>query len=293
MIRFPDSDLLAKLAGRLGLPVAVIVRDLARYVEILNLRDKDFFDPKHSVLGGGMAMRTYGSQRVTVYDADLTTTTITSRDHLRDLLAYEDRDIEIFPAPLVPTADSGKVWKSDPVRFEPYALTLPLADSRPPSERELHDAYLTALIRKIHAGSGGTYGSPSVHAELDDEHGIGVGEKRVVRMMRKAGLKGARGRRRRPGTTLRVAGVLPAEDLVDRDFTATAPNQLWVADMKEVETDEGKLYLAAVTDCFSRKVVGWSMAGHMRAEVVVATLEMALARRRPGEGLIHHSDHGS
>lgn len=128
MIRFPDSDLLARLAPRLGLPVAVIVRDLARYVEILNLRDKDFFDPKHSVLGGGMAMRTYGSQRVTVYDADLATTTLTSRDHLHDLLAYEDRDIEITPAPLVPTADSGKVWKSDPVRFEPYALTLPLTD---------------------------------------------------------------------------------------------------------------------------------------------------------------------
>lgn len=128
MIRFPDSDLLARLAGRLGLPVPVIVRDLARYVEILNLRDKDFFDPKHSVLGGGMAMRTYGSQRVTVYDADLATTTLTSRDHLQDLLAYEDSDIEITPAPLVPTADSGKVWKSDPVRFEPYALTLPLTD---------------------------------------------------------------------------------------------------------------------------------------------------------------------
>jgi hypothetical protein len=128
LIRFPDSDLLARLAGRLGLPVPVIVRDLARYVEILNLRDKDFFDPKHSVLGGGMAMRTYGSQRVTVYDADLATTTLTSRDHLQDLLAYEDSDIEITPAPLVPTADSGKVWKSDPVRFEPYALTLPLTD---------------------------------------------------------------------------------------------------------------------------------------------------------------------
>jgi hypothetical protein len=128
LIRFPDSDLLARLAGRLGLPVAVIVRDLARYVEILNLRDKGFFDPKHSVLGGGMAMRTYGSQRVTVYDADLATTTLTSRDHLQDLLAYEDRDIEITPSPLVPTADSGKVWKSDPVRFEPYALTLPLTD---------------------------------------------------------------------------------------------------------------------------------------------------------------------
>lgn len=165
--------------------------------------------------------------------------------------------------------------------------------SRPPSGRELYDAYLTAVIEKIHTDSGRTYGSPRVHAELHDEHGIAVGEKRVARLMRKAGIEGARVRRRRTGTTIRVAGVLPAEDLVDRDFTATGPNQLWVADLKEVETDEGKLYLAAVTDCFSRKIVGWSMAEHMRAEVVVAALEMAVARRRPGEGLIHHSDHGS
>jgi len=120
-----------------------------------------------------------------------------------------------------------------------------------------------------------------------------VGRKRVERLMAKAGIEGAHMRRRRPGTTVRVPGVVPADDLVCREFVASAPNQLWVADMKEVETAEGKLYLAAVTDCFSRRVVGWAMAEHMRAELVVAALQMAVGRRRPRTGVVHHSDHGS
>jgi putative transposase len=165
--------------------------------------------------------------------------------------------------------------------------------SRPPSDRELHDAYLIELIGKIHAGSGGLYGSPRIHAELREEHGIRVGEKRVARLMRRVGIEGAHVRRKRSGTTTRVPGVAPAEDLVERDFDPSGPNELWVADLKEVPTGEGKLYLAAVTDCFSRRIVGWSMAEHMRSELVVAALEMAVSRRRPGEGLVHHSDHGS
>jgi putative transposase len=166
--------------------------------------------------------------------------------------------------------------------------------SRPPSERELHDAYLSELIKQIHAGSGGLYGSPRIHAELREEHGIRVGEKRVARLMRHEGVEGTHLRRKRSGTTTRVPGVTPAEDLVGRDFSPAGPNQLWVADLKEIATGEGKLYLAAVTDCFSRTICGWSMASHMRTtELVVAALEMAVGRRRPGEGLVHHSDHGS
>ena len=163
---------------------------------------------------------------------------------------------------------------------------------RAPSDRELADAWLTERIRRIHDDSGGTYGSPRVHAELRRE-GIRVGRKRVERLMRAAGLEGAHQRRRRKGCTVRVEGVRPAPDLVERNFRPAAPNVLWAADIKRIETLEGLLYLAAVQDLFSRRIVGWAMACQMRAELVVDALEMAVAARRPGAGVIHHSDQGS
>jgi putative transposase len=123
-------------------------------------------------------------------------------------------------------------------------------------------------------------------------HGIRVGEKRVERLMRAAGLSGDH-RRRKGKTTIRVQGVRVADDLVERDFNPQAPNRLRCADIKEIPTWEGKLYLASVLDCFSRRVVGWSMRDNMEAELVVDALEMAVARRRPEPGLIHHSDQGS
>lgn len=165
-------------------------------------------------------------------------------------------------------------------------------ERRAPCNRTLNDAWLTEKIRAVNVASRGTYGSPRIWAELREE-GILVGRKRVERLMALAGIEGAHMRRRAPGTTVRVPGVVPADDLVERDFVCSAPNQLWVADLKQVETAEGKLYLAAVTDCFSRRVVGWAMAEHMRTEVVVQALQMALARRRPQAGVVHHSDHGS
>jgi putative transposase len=161
---------------------------------------------------------------------------------------------------------------------------------RPPSERALSDAWLTERIKEIHAASRGTYGSPRVHAELRRQ-GIRVGKKRVERLMRAAALSGDH-RRRKGKTTLRVQGVRVASDLVERDFDPEAPNRLWCADIKEIPTWEGKLYLASVLDCFSRKVVGWSMRADMRSELVVDALEMAVARRRPAPGLVHHSDQG-
>jgi putative transposase len=161
---------------------------------------------------------------------------------------------------------------------------------RPPSDRALHDAWLTERIRQVHAASKGRYGSPRVHAMLRRE-GIRVGEKRVERLMRAAGLQGAH-RRRRRGCTTGVEGVEPFRDLVGRDFRPDAPNHVWAADIKQIKTGEGWLYLAAVQDLFSRRIVGWAMAGHMRQELVVAALEMAVGRRRPAKGTIHHSDHG-
>jgi putative transposase len=165
-------------------------------------------------------------------------------------------------------------------------------ERRPPSARELADRALIERIAEIHAGSMKTYGSPRVHAELLLEDGIRVGRKRVERLMRRAGLSG-RHTRKRGRTTIRVQGVRTAPDLVERDFNPNEPNRLWAADITYIRTWEGWLYLASVIDLYSRRIVGWALADHLRAEIVIDALEMAVARRRPAPGLIHHSDQGS
>ncbi|HKG36079.1 MAG TPA: IS3 family transposase [Solirubrobacterales bacterium] len=164
-------------------------------------------------------------------------------------------------------------------------------ERRPEPPRRRDDRRLARAIGRIHARRRRAYGSPRVHAQLRRE-GVRVSRKRVERLMAEAGLRGA-GRRRRRGTTVRLRGVRPAPDLVDRRFCARGPNQLWFADIREIATGEGRLYLAAVIDCYSRTVVGWAMAQRMDAELVVAALEMATVRRRPARGLIHHSDQGA
>ena len=161
---------------------------------------------------------------------------------------------------------------------------------RPPSRRARENAALTSKIHEIHERSRETYGSPRIHAELRSI-GVRCSRKRVARLMREEGLRGCiRGRRKR--TTRRGKHAIPAEDLVRRDFAAAAPNRLWTADITYVGTDEGFLYLAFVLDAYSRKLVGWAMKSHLRTELVVDALEMALRRRRPAPGLIHHSDQG-
>jgi putative transposase len=163
--------------------------------------------------------------------------------------------------------------------------------SRPPSKRSREDVALTEKIREVHERSRGTYGYPRVHAELR-ALGIGCGRRRVARLMREAGLRGClRGRRKR--TTRRDRTAVPAPDLVRRKFAATAPDRLWLADITYVKTDEGFLHLAFLLDAHSRRVVGWSMASHLKTELVVDALEMAIWRRRPAAGLIHHTDRGS
>jgi putative transposase len=161
---------------------------------------------------------------------------------------------------------------------------------RAPSMWEREDAVLTDRILWIHLRSRGTYGAPRVHAELADE-GVHVGRKRVARLMRAAGLRGV-SRRKRPSTTVREPRQRPAPDLVDRDFTAGGPNKLWVADITYVPTWTGHLYLAVVVDAWSRRVVGWAMATHLRTELVLDALDMAIRQRHP-VGVIHHSDQGS
>ena len=163
---------------------------------------------------------------------------------------------------------------------------------RPPSARARADVAMPATIREVHAASRATYGAPRVHAELRDVHRIRCGRKRVARLMRAAGLVGVC-RRRSVRTTRRDEAAVASDDLVKRAFAATAPDRLWVADITYLPSWQGFLYLAIILDACSRRVVGWAMADHLRAELVVDALEMALWNRRPADGLIHHSDHGA
>jgi putative transposase len=160
---------------------------------------------------------------------------------------------------------------------------------RAPSKRTSADAELSGRIQHIHERSRATYGVPRVHAELAAD-GVHVGRKRVARLMKLARLEGV-SPRKSTFTTVRDPKARPAPDLVDREFTATAPNQLWVADITYVPTWTGFLYLAVVLDVWSRRVVGWSMETHLRTELVLEAFNMAVGQRRPAS-VIHHSDQG-
>jgi putative transposase len=146
---------------------------------------------------------------------------------------------------------------------------------RPPSKRKRENADLTERIREIHQRGGETYGYPRVHAELR-ALGVDRNRKRVARLMRKDALQGCVRGRRRKHTTRQNLLAIPAPDLVERNFVATAPDRLWTADITYLPTDEGFLYLAFILDVYSRKVVGWSMASHLRSELVAAALKMAV-----------------
>ncbi len=161
--------------------------------------------------------------------------------------------------------------------------------TRTPSPRAREDAGLTAHIKAIHATSRGTYGAPRIHAEFV-ARGTRVSRKRVARLMRAAGVRGV-SRRKSVRTTVRAAGARPAPDLVRRTCTATRPNQLWVADITYIPTARGFLYLAVVRDVWSRRIVGWAMATHLRTALVLAALNMAVEQRQP-RAVIHHSDQG-
>ncbi len=162
---------------------------------------------------------------------------------------------------------------------------------RGPSRRAQEDERLKQRIGVIHAESDGVYGSPKVRDELLDS-GTQVGKHRVARLMRELGLEGCPKKRYKVTTDSRH-GFAVAPDHLDRDFTATAPNQRWVADISQVRTGEGWLYLAVVLDLFSRAIVGWSMSHRITRELVLKALRMALWRRNPGGELLHHSDRGS
>jgi putative transposase len=164
--------------------------------------------------------------------------------------------------------------------------------ARPPSPRAVADAVLTAQIQKAFDANRKVYGAPRIQAELIDAD-VHVGRKRIARLMRAAGIVGCHRRKRSFSITAQNPKADVAPDLVDRRFTATAPNQLWVADVTYVPTVQGWLYLACVTDVFSRMILGWSMASHRKSDLVVDAVTMAV-HRRGGHvpGVIHHSDRG-
>jgi putative transposase len=163
---------------------------------------------------------------------------------------------------------------------------------RSPSARRAQDQQLKEMILDSYEKSWRTYGTPRMHAELSD-HGVGISRKRVARLMRELGIEGVSRRRGRKRTTVQAEAAKAAPDLLERRFHAERPDQVWVADITYVPTHEGWLFLAAVIDLCSRRCVGWSMRADLEADLVVDAVSMAIARRKPPAGVVHHSDRGS
>lgn len=163
---------------------------------------------------------------------------------------------------------------------------------RPASRRADRRVQLALQIRLAHQESRRVYGSPRIYRALRGQ-GVSVCQNTVAKVMRMAGIRAKTKKKFVPRTTQSVHEQPVAENLLDRQFAADAPNQKWATDITYIATEEGWLYLAGVQDLFSRKIVGWAMAEHMRADLVGEALEMAITHRRPGQGLLHHSDRGS
>jgi transposase InsO family protein len=162
---------------------------------------------------------------------------------------------------------------------------------RPESRRSAANRALLDDIKQVHRDNHGCYGSPRIHLELEAQ-GRGASRGRIERLMRRHGVRAIMARPRRVRTTDSHHGLPIAPNLLDRNFVAAAPNRIWLADITYVETGEGWLYLSTVMDLYSRKIVGWAMRDHLRTELPLVALRMAISAQRPGAGLIHHSDRG-
>lgn len=163
---------------------------------------------------------------------------------------------------------------------------------RTPGTREQANQKLLALIKAEYKISRNTYGSPRLHVVLRRQ-GVKCGHNRIARLMHMYGIVALTRRKSHPVTTQRQPGAIPAPNILNQEFSAMAPNQKWVSDFTYIETDEGWLYLAVVLDLFSRMVIGWSMSQKMDTALVKTALFMALLKRCPPAGLVHHSDQGS
>ena len=187
--------------------------------------------------------------------------------------------------------DHRDVW---PVRVMCDALSISPSGyyawrSRPESARKIANRERLSNIQRVHAEHRGRYGAPRIHAELRAK-GQSVSRKRIERVMHRHGIRASVPRRYRVCTTDSKHSLPVAANLLEQNFVAEKPDQIWLADITYIPTGEGWLYLAVILNLFSRKVVGWAMREHMRAELTMAALTMAIQRRRPGPGLIHHSD---
>jgi len=163
---------------------------------------------------------------------------------------------------------------------------------RPPSQRDQDDTVLTQQLKRIWQANRRCYGAPRIHAELKDQ-GVAISRKRVARLMQQAHLQVMPPKPRKPRTTIAHPAHPVFANRLNRQFTATAPNQKWMADITFVDTDEGYLYVAGIQDLYSRKIVGLAMADHLETDLVAAAWHMAWVERQPGRGLLHHSDRGS
>jgi len=163
--------------------------------------------------------------------------------------------------------------------------------SRPESQRSAANRGLLSDIVQVHRANRGCYGSPRIHAQLRAQ-GRGASRGRIERLMRRHGIRAIMARPRRVRTTDSHHDLPIAPNLLERSFIADAPNQIWLADITYIETDQGWLYLAAIMDLHSRRIVGWAMRDHLRTELPLAALRMAIQTRRPAVGLLHHSDRG-
>ena len=164
--------------------------------------------------------------------------------------------------------------------------------NRPLSQRKVQDAEISELILASHSATDGIYGEPRIRADVK-EAGINASRRRVARIMRELGIEGVSGRTRiRVKTTISNPDHPKASNILNRDFKADKPNQRWVTDITVIDTDEGRLYLAAIEDLFSRKVVGWAIDTHMETSLVTRALRSAISLRHVAPGLLHHSDRG-
>jgi transposase InsO family protein len=163
---------------------------------------------------------------------------------------------------------------------------------RRPGPRQQADVILLADIRKIHAGKRRVYGSPRVHEHLEKQ-GVRCGRKRIERLMRENGIRAKQGKKFKPITTDSKHGLPVAPNILNRQFHRERPNEVWVADITYIPTEEGWMYLAVIMDLFSRRIVGWAMGDRLSRHLALRAFDMAVQRRHPPRGLIHHSDRGS
>ncbi|WP_244562063.1 IS3 family transposase [Bradyrhizobium lablabi] len=282
--------------------VASSGRSIGSVARELGLRD--------SVLRRWVELRGAGREPTAAARRPTTQATLPSADHAAEIARLQRENERLrMERDILKKSIANLCWNAD-MRFRfiedrraDYPVTI-LCDvlgvspagyyawrSRPESRRSAANRHLIDDIRRVHRDTCGRYGSPRIHVELKAQ-GRGASRGRIERLMRHHGIRAIMARRSRVRTTDSRHDLPIAPNLLDRNFTAAAPNRIWLADITYVETDQGWLYLATILDLYSRRIVGWAMENHLRADLPLVALKMAISAQRPGAGLIHHSDRG-